>query len=153
MNTVIEQYKRVKRYLNRLEHQDRDSTEYDDDLWAFFQNCYHLKDWIKNDPSVRADIASKVEGFVNNNLELRICSDLANRIKHLSLDRVREEAEVTNRNVNIEVPLVGSDILGTSTCEHVITLGDGSKHIALDVARKAVENWTRFLSDKELLTS
>jgi len=148
----LDQFNRVKRFLNRIEAQDRDSTAYDDDLWAFFQNCYHLKDWIKNDPSVGYDIRNGVEVFVNNNKELRICADLANRSKHLELDKhIRDDAKITSRNVTISVLTAGSDSEGTTTCEHVITLGDGSKHLALDIARQAVKAWERFLSDKGLI--
>jgi hypothetical protein len=29
---------------------DRNSDFLKDELYSFFQNCYHLKDWLKNDP-------------------------------------------------------------------------------------------------------
>ena len=152
MSMFLEQFERVKRYLKRIENQDRDSTEYDDDLWSFFLNCYHLKDWIRNDPEVEEEIRGGVEEFVSGNEELRICADLANRSKHLKLDRfVRDDARITSRNVIVYAPTAGSDSTGTSTCEHTITLRDGHKRIALDVARKAVEAWGCFLSDKRLI--
>lgn len=152
MSKFLEQFNRVERYLKKIEDQDRDSTAYDDDLWSFFQSCYHLKDWIKNDPYVAGEIQRTVEGFVNGNEDLRICADLANRSKHLDLDKnIREDAKVTSRNVKILVPTAGSDSVGTSTCEHIITLGDGRTRIALDVARKAVEAWKGFLSDNKLI--
>lgn len=159
MSNSFEQFERVKRYLKRIENQDRDSTEYDDDLWSFFQNCHHLKDWIINDTDIpdevkgiETKVGGNIEKFVSNNEELRICADLANRSKHLELTRnSREDAKVTNRNTRIYVPLVGSDSTGTSTCEHIITLRDGSKRIALDVARKAVKAWESFLSENNLI--
>lgn len=58
---------------------------------------------------------------------------------------------LTSRDVKILVPTAGSDSVGTSTCEHIITLGDGRTRIALDVARKAVEAWKGFLSDNKLI--
>jgi len=138
--------------LKRIENQDRDSTEYDDDLWSFFQNCYHLKDWIKNDPDVGDEIRDVVEGFVDSDKELRICADLAIRSKHSELNRhIREDAKVTSRNVTIYPPTAGSGSVGTSTCEHTITLRDGRECIALDVARKAVEAWECFLSNNRLI--
>jgi len=157
MSKFSEQFERVKRSLKRIENQDRDSTEYDDDLWHFFQDSHHLKDWIINDPSVPEVIKGeyidkdhkkghKVENYVKGNVELRICADLANKSKHLELDKFsREDAEITSRNVNILLST------GTSTCEHIITLEDGSKHIAMDVARKAVEAWESFLSENKLI--
>ena len=152
MSRFLEQFERVKRYLNKIEDQDRDSTEYDDDLWSFFQNCHHLKDWIKNDPDIGDEIKKTVEKFVRGNKELRICADLANRSKHLKLARSpREDAEVTSRSVTIYAPTAGSNSVGTSTCEHTIILRDGSKCIALDVARKAVKAWESFLSENKLI--
>ena len=152
MSRFLEQFERVKRYLNKIEDQDRDSTAYDDDLWSFFQNCYHLKDWIKNDPDIGDGIKETVEKFVQSNKELRICADLANRSKHLELDRPpREDAKVTSRSTTIYAPVAGSDLVGTSTCEHIITLGDGRKCMALDVARKAVKAWESFLSENKLI--
>jgi hypothetical protein len=144
MSILKEQLERVKRFLNRIEDQDRDSTQYDDDLWSFFQNCYHLKDWIRNDPVVPNQVKRTVEEFVRRNDELRICADLANRSKHLKLDRPRDDAKITSRSV---IVCVG----GISTCEHAITLRDGSKRIALDVARKAVDAWESFLSKNGLI--
>ena len=57
----IEQFLRVKRYLERfarlnagVDHTQA-SPNYDDDVYSFFQNCHHLKDWIKkNDPNCAA---------------------------------------------------------------------------------------------------
>ncbi|MBA7587703.1 hypothetical protein ES708_29737 [subsurface metagenome] len=156
MSTFLKQFERVKRYLNKIEDQDRDSTAYDDDLWSFFQNCHHLKDWIKNDPDVADEVkgekGTRIEEFVGSNRGLRICADLANRSKHSELTRSsRVDAKVTSRNTTIYVPTAGSDSVGTTTCEHTITLGDGSKRIALDVARKAVKAWESFLSENKLI--
>jgi len=154
MSKFLKQFERVKRSLRKIEieNQDRDSTEYDDDLWHFFQDCHHLKDWIINDPDIpdevkgiETKVGENIEKFVSNNKELRVCADLANRSKHLELTRhSREDAKVTSRNVNIDLNL------GTSTCEHIITLGNGRKRIALDVAREAVEAWESFLSENNL---
>ena len=162
MSKFLEQFKRVERYLEKIESQDRDSTAYDDDLWSFFQNCHHLKDWIINDQTVSDKIkgikGGNIEDFVNKNEALRICADLANRSKHLRLDRVRDDAKITSRSVtiypptaNIGAPTAGSDSVGTSTCEHTITLRDGGTRKALDVAREAVKAWRSFLSNNKLI--
>src|SRR5258708_1539825 len=52
MSDWREQLERVVRFLARLQNHDRPKHDYEDDLWAFFQNCWHLKDWIKNDPAL-----------------------------------------------------------------------------------------------------
>jgi len=146
LREFLEQFERVKRSLVRIENQDRNSTEYDDDLWHFFQDCYHLKDWIKNDPNIPYDVKGETEYYVKNNKELRICADLANRSKHLKLIlEPREDADITNRSVNI---IVGPE---PSTREVTITLRNGCKFTALEVAREAVKAWESFLSKNNLI--
>jgi hypothetical protein len=50
-----EQYERVKRWygkfiaLDQGRAHDVPSENYLDEIYAFFMNCYHFKDWIKND--------------------------------------------------------------------------------------------------------
>jgi len=159
-----EQFERVKRSLKKIETQDRDSIEYDDDIWHFFQDCHHLKDWIKNDSDVPKEIKGKegeiVENYINGNVELQICADLANRSKHLELIHKRVDAKVrrfttyaptiiiTDPNGN-ELLNTGSDAQGKS--EYWITNSKGTTYMALEVARKAVEAWNTFLSDNKLM--
>jgi hypothetical protein len=86
----LEQWERVNRWYSRFRMinagrmHDQSSENYQDDVYAFFLNCYHLKDWIKNDPSVGA-AAGKVEAFVASSVELKLCGDICNSIKHLVL--------------------------------------------------------------------
>ena len=44
---------------------DRSSDLYQDEAYAFFVTCFHLKDWLKNDASSAA-VATDVEQFVAN---------------------------------------------------------------------------------------
>ena len=130
-----DQFRRVKRYLIRIENQNRDSTEYDDDLWSFFQNCWHLKDWIKSDSERPSNLSSrKIEKIVHAHPNIVICGDLATRTKHARCEK--GAAEFTQRNVTVNL---GNPT--TSTSEHIVTLKDGTKVVALEVARKAVEEW------------
>lgn len=158
MKSYLEQFARVHRFLKRIENQDRDSNEYDDDLWSFFQNCWHLKDWIKYDDSVSSNIQNSIEKDALNYLSLRICSDLCNRSKHLKLIRkIQEDAKITSRSTTVNVPTLSMNnennakLKCTSTCEHIITLQDGSKHVALEVASQAVADWENLLKKRNLI--
>jgi len=42
-----DQLDRVRRLRARLDVHNRPRPEYEDDLWSFFQNAWHLKDWLK----------------------------------------------------------------------------------------------------------
>jgi hypothetical protein len=147
MPAHTEQLRRVKRYLTRIENQSRDSTDYDDDLWSFFQNCWHLKDWVRNDPDVSASLNEQIEEIVTKYPHIIVCADLANRTKHWRLDRVRVDAKFAQRNVAVHV---GNPT--TSESEHIITLGDGTKMVALAVAQKAVEEWQEIFTTHGLKT-
>jgi len=145
MPSFKEQYERVKRYLKRIQSEEQSTTDYMDDLYSYFVNCYHLKDWIKNDPSTGLS-HREVENFVNSKLSLQICADLANRTKHLVLaEHIRKDAEITNRSVTIDLGK------GKTIHENIITLQDGSKHVAENIAQQALDDWTQFISTKKLI--
>jgi hypothetical protein len=148
MPAHTEQLRRVKRYLTRIENQNRDATDYDDDLWSFFQNCWHLKDWVKNDPDVSESLSETIEEIVKKYPHIIVCADLANRTKHLRLNcPPRVDAQFKQRNVTLHV---GNPT--TSESEHIITRGDGTRMIALAVARKAVEEWLEIFATHGLKT-
>ena len=95
MTPTQEQLARVKRFLRRIE--PRGATDDDqDDLWSFFQHCWHLKDWLMNDLTVPERIRNSVESEVEQYESLMICADLANRTKHLTL-RDRSKRRVSTR--------------------------------------------------------
>lgn len=86
------QWTRVQRWFKRLENikekyaAEELSKEDVDDIIAFFQNCYHLKDWMINTlPSLKENI----EHFINEKFEMRICHDICNGFKHKRLNRAK----------------------------------------------------------------
>src|SRR5260370_12690727 len=57
-----------------------------DDVYAFFMNCYHLRDWIiQSEFRDRAD----VDAFIDGNLALSLCRDICNGMKHFRIDPAR----------------------------------------------------------------
>ncbi len=104
-----EQFERTKRYFGRFKQindgkaHDQSSQNYDDDVYAFFQNCYHLKDWIRND--VACSSWSDVENFINNNNDLSICADLCNSLKHLTLTKPRsaEQPDFAGGHITLNI--------------------------------------------------
>lgn len=51
-------------------------------------NCYHLKDWIRNDPGA-GQLKENVEAWINKSEALSICADLCNGLKHLTRESSR----------------------------------------------------------------
>jgi hypothetical protein len=93
-----EQYDRMKRWYQRFDELNQGrihnlmSENYLDEIYAFFQNCYHLKDWLKNDSVVNNAIQSAVEPYIISNNHLLLCADICNSLKHLALTRPRSGA-------------------------------------------------------------
>src|SRR5260370_9150620 len=83
-----EQYDRMQRWYDRFARinqgykHDSPAENSADETFAFFQNCYHLKDWIKNDSNLPSDVRQSVEPFVNDTRSLKVCGDLTNTLKH-----------------------------------------------------------------------
>lgn len=75
------------RMPNFLKALSNESHECEDAAYAFFQDCYHLKDWIKNDPG--CSHRGIVESFVSGSKALSLCADICNSSKHLTLTRSR----------------------------------------------------------------
>jgi len=143
MNESLKQWERVKRALLRIENnKNRQMDEYEDDVWNFFQNCWHLKDWIKNDPAINSVHQESVECDVKKVDELVICADLCNRSKHLKLTCKRVDADVTGRNININTGPPGE---GYGEYNFIITIDDGRSFDAITVARISVEKWAGLL--------
>jgi hypothetical protein len=87
MSQAKTQFERVARTFQRvLDNQNRNPVEYEDDVWSFFQNCWHLKDWIKNDSQgVAKATRHKIDVEVKSYPALVMMGDLANKSKNLEL--------------------------------------------------------------------
>ena len=77
----------MKRWHARIENAAVADAQHVDNVHAFFICCFHLKDWLKADRSVDAVVRKAAEDFVNANVFLKLCADLANGSKHMVLDR------------------------------------------------------------------
>jgi len=147
MSEYLTQLDRSRRFIERLRNQNRERNDYEDDLWSFFQNTWHLKDWIKNDPTVPQSVKDTIEEDIKQFDVLMICGDLANRSKHLKLSKIRKDAKVGGREIVVvaQETIGGSKSKVTQSWDYLITLGDGSTRKALDVAKAAIQAWETLL--------
>jgi hypothetical protein len=143
-----DQWRRVQRWLERIEATPKSSTEYDDFIWAFFQNCWHLKDWIKNDQGLSSHFRRGVERLALSERSLRVCADLANGTKHFELQKPKDGPGARHSHRVLRV--VAGDSSKTEI-DYFLVLGDGSQVNALTIAREAVEAWRRLLTAEGLL--
>ena len=153
----VEQLRRVRRFLARVETSSvnpklelppEKQTEYEDMLYAFFQNCWHLKDWIKNDISVPTTLAGPIETLCGQYASLMLSADIANATKHLTLNRPpRAGGKVVSE---IMVRVTDSLVTGESTNEvryvYRITDDAGNSSDALAIARQAVRDWETLIT-------
>lgn len=114
-----EQYYRMKRSYQRLlqasqgtDPTAQSSEDVRDTLYHFFQDAYHLKDWIGNDSAVATTGRRLDVQYINNSTILQLCADLCNGTKHLSLSRTRTgdlSTGFSSQNVNVYLSTAGSN--------------------------------------------
>ena len=140
---LIRNYLRLARIDQGRQH-DMHSDNYRDDVYSFFLNCYHLKDWLINDSGFPA-ASTEVENYINAHHELQLCADICNAHKHLQLNRPR----------SAENPRVGGQQMD-------VKLGEGEQAIkikftidtasgprdAFELATKCLELWKQFIANK-----
>jgi hypothetical protein len=153
----LEQYERMKRSYERFaaikqgRPHDLPSVNYEDEVYAFFLNCYHLKDWIKNDSTVRAQlptISAEVEYFINDSEPLSLSADLCNSLKHLANSNRSGEDPSFGRKLYHFTLHVGQ---GSSIKLDWLVEREKKKPIdAFELATQCVAAWDQFLSSKKL---
>jgi hypothetical protein len=156
----VNQYCRVQRSLHRIQNlnkiQDSNEEEYEDLLWCYFQNCWHLKDWLKNDPSISQTQVDEIKRLVDrgesNSVALMVCSDIANATKHFTLTHrpPRVNAEANNKVFNMHVYNGKQPEKPEPDTWDVLISYDGDQHTerreALEIARQALEDWNRIIT-------
>jgi hypothetical protein len=151
-----EQYGRMMRSHERLSDfaEGRVSASSDDArdaLFHFFQDAYHLRDWIKNDPTV---IKSDVEKWIDNTDSLRLCADLCNGTKHLRLTSAKTKDLSTSfesQSVTVRPSPVGSGRPGDASLHGWTVVSGGQSHDAVELSGRVVSAWRTWLRGEGLL--
>jgi hypothetical protein len=124
------------------------SPEVIDALYAFFQNCSHLKDWIAKDPE-SGHTWDEVEAFVKASTPLSKCADLANGSKHFGL----QTSAIPKSGIRQTIEGLSSGwTRGGTVKTHAIYIGDrsqgGESTEAFALAEECMEAWDTFLGIK-----
>lgn len=129
------QYNRMLRWHQRF-LQDHDGDE--DVMFAFFQNCYILKDWLLHDEVIsQADY----DEFIRKNNCISMCRDVCNGTKHGQLDP--KDGKRNPRN-----PIVGREYSGRADSFSFYLVVDFQKCDAKALAEQCVEAWNDLLFKK-----
>lgn len=170
----IEQWERVNRWYERVREIEKGLIEKDpkellDTVYAFFMNCYHLKEWIKKstsiDPENMFDENNGVECF-------KICADICNGLKHLKLDyksRVVNKSENVGAKINQSVTVVlqpitlsladalfnqkntqQSKVPAYSYYSWNIVINNKNYNL-YDLAKECMGEWEKFLKENKLI--
>lgn len=143
------QWERVQGHLKevRAVYSGRDGGTYEalDATLSFFEVIHHLKDWLGNDPSSGLTKADG-DALIGNSLILKLCADLANGSKHLSLTSTRTGDRSTSITRNDVIVSMDSGV------SHVFYVGsNGTEYDVLQIAEAAVVEWAQYLTGKGLL--
>jgi hypothetical protein len=146
----LDQFNRVKRWYGRLEevnsgkHHDRDTDFYEDDLYAFFMNCYHLKDWIKTDSNLKvAGRGQDVEDAVKNDVYMQACEGICNGEKHFGPPRNSAKPRPRLQSAHFKVDISHGTIAIDYNVDTGGTLGI---MLALDLAHKCLDFWNDYIA-------
>lgn len=146
----IEQFKTMERWYKRLQliydkvPKDMGDLEDRDDVLSFFQNCYHLKDWVKNDDGC-CITESEIEDFVNSSEYLTICGGICAGSKHLKISDPRFDE---NTKINRSFYLESSDVKSPINKRTFVVVVEDKNYDALKLADRCMEEWRNFFKEK-----
>jgi hypothetical protein len=105
----------------------------------FFQQCFHLKDWIRHDTG-GAKAAQAVEAFVAGSPVLEAARDICNGSKHLSLWAPRVAPTINAKQI-LATSTGGRQFLTATPTVDV----RGTRYGLFDLANACVDEWRGFL--------
>lgn len=133
------QLERIERWYARS-RQTKDLREIEDYLYAFFQGCHHLREWLPEE-----EFSSQlVSQFLAANVELQVCRDLANLTKHCELDR-RPATAAEPSVMRVYAPSEGG-WFGSDAALVVMTDVSDVPFDLLELAHRCLVLWSAFLS-------
>ncbi len=150
------QLQRVRRYYQRFKRLNDgivhtvESENYVDDVYAFFESCYHLKDWVLNDRSFGRYTPQQVEDHVTTSPALAICADICNGSKHLHLKRSPRSGSVPAFGTKVIRVQLEDSMSGEESPTRIAMQFEidhsGRKLDAFQLASEAMNAWEVFLA-------
>ncbi len=122
-------------------------NDIEDFMWAFFQNAWHIKDWLKNDPTLNDVLKQVLMSEIHGTESLLLCADLANGSKHFGSDPDRDKIGATDQQIELSCTTGGVTIT-----DHIIVTGNGKRLTALALARWVLNDWRDLLVRHKLVS-
>lgn len=112
-----------------------------DVLLTFFQNCYALRDWIQNDERAPK---TDLDTLMSSSEALRICRDICNGSKHLTISHPSIDADFSIGREYIPCSLV----TGLPSPHRWFIVAGTEKHDVLELAGECMKTWELFLEER-----
>ena len=141
------QWLRLGRWHERVQKIGNAESTYEnsecqhDDVYAFFMNCYHLRDWLTKSEVVDPKELSQ---FFKYNRDMGLCRDICNGLKHLNISRPSIDADFSFGREYVPANAPGYNN------ERLFIFADGKFLDIFDLADRCVWHWQYFLSERGL---
>jgi hypothetical protein len=153
--SVAEKYRAMLRAFDILKRISTDNgntisnRDVNDAAEAFFNQCYHLKDWLKKE---RPADAKSVEKYINTNDALSLAADFCNSFKHAGLGSSppRSGKDIQKVNTHMRMDFTPGGFVATSTMELTIS---GKSYDAFTLATNCVKAWDTYLQQNGMVIS
>lgn len=129
---------RFLKYKNPFWQEYTDQFEHCQDAgYHFFQDCWHIRDWIKHDKYLELtdNQIKQLKVRFSENKYLQICNDIANGSKHLLFDKTGQKN--SKRDFDPGIMRIGPDFKKNSAKMSILMFIDGRS--AYDIAKKCFE--------------
>jgi len=144
-----DQYDRVLRWHKRISDinqgilHNQDSRYYDDEIYSFFINCYHLRDWMLKDKTLTITKKdAKLKEFIDNSNQMKICHDICIGLKHLEITspKIDKKTQFGSRHYNLTLG-GNKPVLSVKYCIRC----KGQTFDAFSLATECIKEWNNFI--------
>ena len=163
----LEQLSRIRRWKKRLDEirfsnsPESSIPDHYDFIYAFFINCYHLRDFLEHGGIIPKKVVDKL---FEENVEMQICRDICNESKHCILDSPSIGVRIPNKNRKSANSWAGvclikeydpfQEILKNDN--HIknikcVVLAKGIKYDVFELADKCLKLWENLFKENDLL--
>jgi len=121
-----------------------------DSIEAVIADIWNLKDWLARDPTAGVSKAN-INMFLNTEaFHIRACGDIETKQKHYRINNPRRENTELTWEGNHNHPS-GLPVIFSVTRKYKDGSGTDHWEDAFELARRAIEEWKKFLAKRGLL--
>lgn len=127
----------------------RSDSKCKDSIEAVAADIWNLKDWLANDPSAGVPVAD-INALLSESSHIRACGDIETKQKHYHVhDPKRENIELIWKGNHAHPS--GFPVIFSVTRTYKDGSGTDTWEDAFELARRAIEEWAKFLAKRGLL--